>query len=540
MMALRRGLGADTSIAANVLVMLFALLVSGFMLVPLVYLGIRAAAADQDLLRLILQPRTLRLLVNTVLLAAVVTFCATAIAVPLAWLTTRTDLPLRRFWAIALAVPLAIPSYLGAYTLVAALGPRGMVQQLLAAPLGIERLPEIYGFTGAALALILFCYPYAYLSVRAALRRLDPALEEASRSLGYGAAATFYRVVLPGLRPAIASGGLLIALYVFSDFGAVSFMQYDTFTRAIYVQYQAAFDRTYGAVLGLILVACTLLVLWADLRTRGRARYDRLGPGAQREAATVRLGRWRWPAFAFCALVLAFALLLPAAVVVYWLFRGLAAGETLVPVQAAALNSVWAAALAALATMLLAVPVALLIVRSRRWGRLLETVTYIGYALPGMVVALGMVFFGIHVAHPFYQTMVLLVAGYVVMFLPQGVGVMRNALLTINPHVEEGARTLGATPLRVFRTVTFPLVRSGLVAGVAMVFLTVIKELPVTLLLSPTGFTTLAGMVWAGTSEGFYTRAAPAALLLIFVSFLSVVLLVLDDYGRLPRRSHVS
>lgn len=527
-MAQPTGSGAGLANSPGTLSWILTALIAGAVSTPTAYLVIRAAGADAGVWTLILRPETTRLLANTLTLVLAVTAASTILAVPLAWLTVRTDLPLRRFWSVALAVPLAVPSYLGAYAVVAALGPRGMLQQVLGRVLGLERFPDLYGLPGAALTLTLYSYPYVYLNVRAALLRQDPAVEEASRTLGVGPWATFWRAVLPGLRPAIGSGALLTALYVISDFGAVSFLQFDTFTRAVYVQYQAAFDRTYGAVLGLVLVALTWLVVAAERRARGRAAHAqaRSEPGPGRRLSPVRLGRWRWPAFLLCTLVLALALGTPLAAVLFWLDRGLAAREAWWPVWAAAARSVWISLLAALVAMALALPVARVTASSHSaWARRWEDLIYLGHALPGMVVALGLVFFGIHVARPLYQTLTLLVFAYVVMFLPRAVGPLRVAFLQLNPHVLEAARTLGATPLRATRSVTLPLVEPGLLGGGAMVFLTVMKELPATLLLSPVEFRTLATMVWSATSEGFYARAAPAALLLILASFASVFFL---------------
>jgi len=523
----RRGAGGSVT-APGALAWLLAWLVAALVLIPVVWVVLRAAAADRDIWRLVADPRTLRLLANTLLLALAVTAAAVILAVPMAWLTTRSDLPGRRFWTVALAVPLAVPSYLGAYTIIAALGPRGMLQQLAGRFLGLERLPDLYGFGGAALALTLFSYPYVYLTVRGALLRADPALEEASRSLGHGPLATFLRVVLPNLRPAIASGALLVALYVFSDFGAVSFMQFETFTRAIYTQYLAAFDRTYGAVLSLLLVACTALVLAGEAWTRGRARHDRVGPGLQRTPAVVSLGRWRVPALIFCGMVTFLGIGLPLIVVFYWLFLGADPLGWSLARQALG-NSLLAGALAAVATVLMALPVARVAARSPSpWARVVESASYVGYALPGVVVALGLVFFGIHAAWPLYQTLTMLIFGYVVLFLPQAVGALRSSFLQINPHLEEAARTLGAGSGRTLRTVTLPLLGPGAAAAAALVFLTTIKELPATLLLGPTGFRTLATVVWSTTSEVFYGRAAPAALVLMMVSFLSVAFLLAD------------
>ena len=215
-------------------------------LLPLIYLVLRAVGAGDELWRLLLRPRTAVILFNSVALASAVTLSTIAIAVPLAWLVVRSDLPLRRLWTGLLVVPLAVPSYVGGFVLIGALGPRGMLQRVLE-PLGVERLPEIYGFPGAWLALTLFTYPYVFLVVRAALQGMDHTLEEASRSLGQSGWSTFWKIALPQLRPAIAAGGLLVALYTLSDFGAVSLLQFDSFTRVIYVHYQGSFDRHLAA-----------------------------------------------------------------------------------------------------------------------------------------------------------------------------------------------------------------------------------------------------------------------------------------------------
>ncbi|MBA3378385.1 MAG: iron ABC transporter permease, partial [Chloroflexia bacterium] len=224
-----------------------ALMVALLMLAPIGYLIVRATDSGTAIPDTLIRARTFVVTRNTALLAASVAVSASLIAVPLAWLTTRTNLPNQRFWTVVAALPLVIPSYVGALTIVAAMGPRGIVQGWLEGPFGIERLPSIYGFLGSWWALTLFSYPYVYLGVQAAFRGIDPALEEAARSLGLGPYRSFFRVMLPQLRPAIAAGALLSALYTVSDFGVVSLMRFDVFTRAIYVQYQSSFDRTAAA-----------------------------------------------------------------------------------------------------------------------------------------------------------------------------------------------------------------------------------------------------------------------------------------------------
>jgi iron(III) transport system permease protein len=506
-----------------------AALVAAALILPTLYLAIRAVDAGDGAFQALLRARTWATLARTIGLALSVTAVSAAIAVPLAWLTTRTDLPLRRVWAVLTPLPLVIPSYVGAYLFASALGPRGLVQQALEAPLGITRLPEIYGFPGALLTLTLLSYPYMLLGARAALQRMDPALEEASRSLGHGAWATFWRVTLPHLRPALGAGGLLVALYALRDFGAVSIMRYDTFTRVIYVQYRS-FDRSQAALFALILIGLTLVLLALEARLYGRARYDRDSSGAGQPPAAARLGGWRWPALLFCTTVVLLSLVLPAGVLAYWLIRGLRAGEALSALPAAAWNSLAASGAGAVATTLAALPVAILVVRQPgRITRMLERLTYMAFALPGIAVALALVFFGINYAQSLYQSFAMLILAYGMLFLPQAVGALRTTLMQLHPSLEEAARSLGRHPAWVFLTITAPLIRPGLLAGAGLVFLTVMKELPATLILAPIGFKTLAIDVWSAVSEAFFARAAAPALLIVLMSSLPMAWFVIHE-----------
>ncbi|MEZ4676974.1 MAG: ABC transporter permease subunit [Caldilineaceae bacterium] len=185
---------------------LLSLAITLLLLLPLLYLAVRAVDVGAEKgLDLLLRPRTLEIVRNSVLLAVAVTFWSLALSLPLAWLTTRTDLPGRRLWSVLATLPLVFPSYIGAFALIALLGPRGIVQGWLE-PLGIERLPSIYGFSGTTWVLTTFTYPYLLLSLRAGFRQIDPAQEEAARSLGYTAWQAFWRITVPSLRPAIVAG----------------------------------------------------------------------------------------------------------------------------------------------------------------------------------------------------------------------------------------------------------------------------------------------------------------------------------------------
>ena len=485
-----------------------------------VYLVVRASDATASSWDLILRGRTIALTLNTIGLAAAVTVATSTIGVTAAWIAVRSDIPGRRIWATAFALPLVFPSYVGAFTLLAALGPRGMLQGWLA-PLGVERLPDIGGFPGAFLALTLFTYPYVYLVAASALRGIDPTWEEAARTLGRSRWYAFRTVTLPLLRPALAGGALLVALYVLHDFGAVALMRFQTFTQAIFVQYKAAFDRTPAAILSLILVAIALVVVVFEQRARGRARYHRTGGGSGRPPRPVRLGRWRWPALAFSGALVAVALVLPAGVLVSLLVQGLGEGVPLNLTFGAIGGSALVSSLGAVGTVAAALPLAILAARfPGPLARAAEGTAYVGYALPGLVVALAFVFLTAGTVPLLYQSLPLVVLAYVVLFLPQAVEPMRSGLLQVNPRIEEAGRTLGRSRAQVVRRVVVPALARPALSGAALVCLTAMKELPATILLRPTGFETLATRVWTSASAGLYSRAAVPALLLIVVASL--------------------
>ena len=508
------------------------LLIALAMLLPLAYLLYRAAGVGwTQAVDLLARMRTLQIMWNSLILVCGVTTLSLALALPFAWLTERTDLPGWRIWTVLAMMPLVIPSYVGGFALIAMFGPRGVLQELLS-PFGVNRLPSIYGFTGALWVLTLFTYPYIFMSIRAALHRFDPSIEEAARSLGYNGWQTFLKVTLPNLRPAITAGGLLVALYTLSDFGAVSLLRFNSFTRAIYVQYLSSFDRNVASLLSLALIVFTiiLLVLERNSRGRGRPRYYRSSAGVAAPHKRIELAHRKWPALLFCGTVVTAALVLPVGVIVFWLLRGLASGESLTPVWTATLNSFRAGAMAALAAAALGLPVAFAAIRmGGRLMNLAARAVYVGYGLPGIVIALSLVFFGANFAPLLYQTLWMLVFAYVVRFLPQAIGAMQISLLQMNPRLEEAGRSLGLGNRAVFRRIIAPIVQPGVLAGMALVFLTTVKELPATLLLSPTGFTTLATQIWSATDEAFFARAAAPALMLLAMSAFSIFLVLMQE-----------
>jgi iron(III) transport system permease protein len=478
---------------------------------PLAYLFVRAGENGVERFLEVLQRfGAFDLLLRTVMLALATVAGSVALALPLAWLVTRTDLPYRRFFAVLFALPLVFPSYLGAFAFVTFFGPRGLLRDWL----GAESIPEIaYGFDGAVVVIALFSYPYLYLPLVAALREMDPAIEESALLLSGSRPSVFRRVVLPQLRRPLAGGALLVALYTVSDFGAVSIVRFETFTLGIYNAYLGLFDRSIAASLATILVVLTAAILFLDSRVSRSATSSRTR--AARKPVRYALKSWKWPALIFSSTVVMVTLAMPVVVIATWSAN---AGDfAWTRIAEAARGSFTASFAAAMVATSLAVPVAVWVTRSSTTtARFFERAIYSGYALPGIVIALAIVFFATRVVPAIYQTLPLLVVAYVIRFTPEAAASSTGALASISPLFEDAARALGASQWSAMRRVILPMAWKGIAAGGALVFLTAMKELPATLILRPTGYETLATLIWTATAESAYGEAAiPAALLLV-------------------------
>lgn len=507
--SLREALPRGAALALRGLTLLLAALV----LLPIAYLLLRAAETWEPHGAVLGASSTLRALRSSLLLAGGVAAAGVALALPLGWLTHATDLPLRRLFRVVLNLPLAVPSYVSGFVVLVALGPAGWARDVLAA-FGLSWDVDIYGGFGAALALMP-TYPLALLVVQAALRRVDPAQWEAARSLGRSPISAFASVVLPQIRGALLVGAVLIALYVLGDFGAVSLLRYDALSYVIYVRYKSLIGREEAVFLSLLLVALALLLV-AALRRLDRSARPASGEAGERPWPVVPLGRWRWPAFAFCALVAAAGVFVPVGMLLAWLVRGLRLGHTIaLPLEETVNAMALGATAAAIVVSAALLPSLVRALRGRPRGGGLGWVSYAGYVLPGIVVALALVSLSIRHARPLYQTLVLLLVAYVIRFLPLAVGGVEAAFTRQSPRLVEAARSLGCSPFAAWRRVSLPNVRGALVAGFIAAFIAVVKELPATLVLSPIGFRTLATTIWSLTEEAYYSQAAPASLLMI-------------------------
>ncbi|ULN44856.1 iron ABC transporter permease (plasmid) [Mycolicibacterium crocinum] len=449
---------------------------------------------------LLLRPRVGELLMNTVGLVVLTVPLCVVLGVAVAWLVERSDLPGRALWRPLFVAPLAVPAFVNSYAWV------GLV-------------PSLHGLTGGVLVSILSYFPFVYLPAAATLRRLDPAVEESARTLGSDTVGVTRRVVLPQLRLAVLGSGLLIAVHLLAEYGAFSMLRFDTFTTAIFEQFQATFDGAAGSMLAGVLVLCCLGLLVAEASARGEARFARIGTGAPRRPAPVSLGRMMFPAQAALAALLAAALGVPVWTIVRWLWIGGLGVWVLDDLGSALGQSIALAAAAAVITTLLAFPVAWVAVRySGALARMVEGANFVTSSLPGIVTALALVTVTIRVVPGLYQTVFLILGAYVLLFMPRALVSLRAGLAQVPVNLEEASRSLGSAPWATFTRITLRLTAPAAAAAASLVFVAVATELTATLLLAPTGTRTLSMRFWSYASELDYPAAAPYALMLVVLA----------------------
>jgi iron(III) transport system permease protein len=506
-----------------------SLIISIVVAVPLIYIAVRAITAEEETRRSLWAKRIPELLFNTLSLAIVVTIGATVLGIVLGWLIARTDIPGHKWLKALLAMPLAVPPYVGALTYITTFDHSGLAEQFSFGlyDLKLGQRSWVYGFGGAAVVLILFCFPYVYLNVLAALSRSNRSLDEAARGLGLNSWQTFWRVHLPLLRPAASAGALVVAFYLLSEFGVVSLLRYDTFTTVIFRQLATRTDNNATAILSTVLVFLTLLILWGETRAQGKTAYWQVS-GHWKPAQRKALGVWKIPSLIFVGLVLFASLFLPLLVLGYWFFTELTTKNFKWDAMwGYGLNSLWSAAVAATVALVLALPVAYLFARYKGiFGKLPAILTMAGNALPGVVVALSMIFLFNGWFPALYGTIVVLLVAYVVRFIPLTVQAGQAAIRQTTENLEEAGHSLGCTKMGVLWRIVLPLSRPGFIAGWVVFFMTVIRELPATLALRPIGFDTLSVRIWMETSEGFYGRASLPSLLLIIISVIPLFFII--------------
>ncbi len=483
---------------------------------------------------------------NTVLMAAAVAVLVTLLGVSLAWLTSMCEFPLRRFFAWALVLPLALPAYVLASVMVGLFDYSGPLQTLLRDVVGPGvTIPPIRSLGGAALVFGLVLYPYVYLLARQAFLTQGRRSIEAAQTLGLTRTQAFLRVALPMSRPWWAAGLTLALMEMLADFGTVAIFNVDTFTTAIYKSWLSLFNLPVASQLASLLALGVLVLVWLEQRARGQRRYTATGATARAPQERIRLSPLQGGlALGWCALVLLLAFVVPVMQLLMWATE-VARTDWDARYWGFIGHSLMLSAMAAL--LVVAAGLWLAYAQRQHSGRLTQwgvRLSTLGYALPGMLLSVGLFVpvawldlqiaplwqhWGIVPAPVIKGTLVVMLLALAARFMAVGFEPMQAAMQRITPHQEQAARSLGNDRWQMLRRLHLPMLRSGWLGASLLVFVEVMKEMPITLMTRPFGWDTLAVRVFEMSSEGMWERAALPSLCIVAAGLLPVMLLVRES-----------
>lgn len=445
------------------------------------------------------RPRTAELAWQTALMALTVGLGCLTLGVATAWLVVRCRLPARRLWWVVVCLPLAVPSYVGTFALLAT-------------------FPHLTGFWPLVAVLVLTSTPLVTVPTMGALALADHTLSDVARTLGRPAWRAFLSTTMPQILPAALAGTLLAVLYALSDFGAPAMMRYETLTTGVYGLFSSGFNRTAAAATSLVLAAMALVCIW------GEGRLRRIGTTRERSARVRReppiaLSRGATAAIVTALATVALAsIAFPLGAMVWRMLAGSRYASDSSRLVEASLTTLSLGVVAATLATAAALPISHLAARHRsRLVRVIESVNFVGTALPGVIIALALVAVTLALVPVAYQTVPVLIAAYVILYAAKAIGSTRSAIAQVSPRAEEASRTLGRGPMRTWWSITVRGALPGIAAGWLLVAIAVMKELPATLMLRPIGVETLSTELWSKTTLAAYGSAAPIGLLLVAV-----------------------
>ncbi len=522
---------------------LAATLIAALVLAPLLVVLFSLFSPSDGIWRHLVETVMAELLVNTFWLVIGVGIGTGVLGVSLAWLTATCDFPGRKLFDWALVLPLAVPAYVIAFVSIGLFDFTGPVQTHLRAWFGTQELgfPKIRSTGGVIVVMTLAFYPYVYLLARNAFATQGRRSIEAAQSLGHSQWSAFFRVALPMARPWIAGGLMLALMETLADFGTVSIFNYDTFTTAIYKAWFGMFSLPAAAQLSSLLVLIVFLLLIVEQKLRSRSRYVQ---AEKQNAPNVRIvlrSTRGWFAFTYSLVILSTAFVIPVVQLLVWTFEVI--NQDFDKRYFGFLgHSVLLGGMAALLTT----GCALVLVYTKRlsdnlWTRMIVRLSTLGYALPGAVLAVGGIilvtwvdkqlirlattFFNLDIGLFITGTLFAILLAYLARFLAVAHSPVDSAMQRITPSIDEASRSMRLSGLMMLKKVHLPLLRGGLLTAVALVFVDVMKELPITLMTRPFGWDTLAVRIYEMTSEGEWERAAFPAVALVLTGLIPIMLL---------------
>lgn len=523
---------------------LLSILIGLILAAPILVIVAHVLVSAEDVWRHLWQTVLVDYVKNSLLLMFGVGIGVLLLGVTTAWLTTHCDFPFRRLVSLLLLMPMAMPAYIIAYTYTGLLDFAGPIQvwirELTGLRYGQYWFPEIRSLTGAMLMFSVVLYPYVYLMSRAAFLFQSEHTMEASRSLGLSLFQSFYRVSLPMARPAIIAGLSLALMETLADYGTVQYFGIATFTTGIFRTYYGFGDSAAAAQLSIVLLMfVSMLVLLEKYSRRKIGYYSTEDQTASRRLITFGPVTG-WLIFVACIIPSLTGFLIPAFVLLGWSLKSSQWFDS--HFFEIAWNSLSLAGMAAALSVLLALVMAYAVrLQQNRFTRATVQMTSLGYALPGTIIAIGVIisfawldnhlvswvesFFSIELGLVFSGTIFTLLFAYTVRFLAVSLGSIQSGLLAIKPSIDSSARLLGRSPVQVLKEIHVPLLRGSALTAFLIVFVDVMKELPGTLILRPFNFNTLAVRAYELASDERLIDAAPASLMIVLVGLIPVFLL---------------
>lgn len=522
---------------------LFPFLVAALVLIPVGTVISSFFAPASDIWQHLVETTLASLLINTFWLVLGVASGTALLGVSLAWFTAVCEFPGRKFFSWALLLPLAIPAYVTAFVALGLFDYIGPVQTALRAWLGPDLFwfPNVRGRLGVIIVMILAFYPYVYLLARNAFLTQGRRSLEVAQSLGFNRTQGFFRLALPMARPWIAGGVMLALMETLADFGTVAVFNYDTFTTAIYKAWFGMFSLTAASQLASLLIVIVFVMMVVEQQFRSRMRYAETRQSAR--VNRIPLAGWRaWLLAGFASGTLFFAFLLPIAQLSIW-----TASVFAQDFDERYLQFLWHSLLLSAFAALLTCSVALLVVYAARRHpdsatRAAVRIATIGYALPGAVLAVGIFIpvawldnwlseialqlFNIETGLLIQGTLFTMLIAYMTRFLAVSHSPIDSAMQRITSSIDEAAMGLGLNGWTMLRRVHLPILKGGIFTAATLVFVDVMKEMPITLMTRPFGWDTLAVRIFEMTSEGAWEQAALPAVVLVLAGLLPIILFV--------------
>ena len=488
------------------------------------------------------ETRLFTLIWNTLRLTLCVALLSFLLGTSLAWLVTMYDFPAKKWFEGLLLLPLAMPGYVIAFVFLSQWDISGPFPQWLRQNWGITYWPDIRSFFWVSLLLSLVLYPYVYLLSRVAFKEQNISILEAARCLGTSRKQLFWKVALPMARPSIFVGTSFVMMETLADFGTVGIFSYDTFTTAIYQMWYGLFNQQAAIQLASFLLLFALGIFYLEEQSRKNIHYYQTSRNFRPPKPFPLFGWKASIAFLYPTLVVGFAFFYPVIILCIWALESYQINLDSRYIEWL-MNTMGIAAVAAVITMIISLFLAYgkRIVK-KNWYENMTRFICMGYALPGSVVAVGVLvplsFFDHWINQVYEQywqgelgliftgTMFGMLFAYLVRFLSVGFKPVDTHLQKVTPVLDMAGASLGANRKKILQKIHFPLIRGGIFTGVLIIFVDVMKEMPATLLLRPFGVETLATRIWEMTAESYWEDAALPALTIVLIATLPVILLI--------------